>query len=109
MVVMSKYGMRFLNTVIKIRFDRSDHSSIPLAYGAFHLLQMTDKAQHVFSAAAVSTLHKALPAIEKLFLNWKRAAMKPHYNLFIPAISVAMDKLDKYYRLSAESDMHIMA
>src|SRR6266404_9211228 len=40
MVVMSKYGMRFLNTVIKIRFDRSDHSSIPLAYGAFHFLQM---------------------------------------------------------------------
>src|SRR6266404_3383875 len=40
MVVMSKYGMRFLNMVIKIRFDRSEHSSIPLAYGAFHFLQM---------------------------------------------------------------------
>src|SRR6266404_9423741 len=43
MVVMSKYGMRFLNTVIKIRFDRSDHSSIPLTYGAFHFLQMDHK------------------------------------------------------------------
>ena len=63
----------------------------------------------MFSAAAVSTLHEALPAIEKLFLTWERAATKPHYNLFIPAISAAMDKLDKYYRLSAESDMHIMA
>src|SRR6266404_9627129 len=40
MVVMSKYGMRFLNTVIKIRFDCSDHSSILLAYGTFHFLQM---------------------------------------------------------------------
>ncbi len=40
MVVMSKYGMRFLNTVIKIRFDCSEHSSILLTYGAFHFLQM---------------------------------------------------------------------
>ncbi len=40
MVVMSKYGMRLLNTVIKIRFDHSKHSSIPLTYSGSHNLQM---------------------------------------------------------------------
>src|SRR6266404_360618 len=40
MVVMSKYGMQFLNTVIKIRFDRSECSSILLAYGTSYYLQM---------------------------------------------------------------------
>ncbi len=34
---------------------------------------------------------------------------KPCYNLFVPAILVAMDKLNTYSRLSTESDTHIMA
>src|SRR6266404_6262868 len=41
MVVMSKYGMRFLNMVIKIRFDCSECSSILLTYGTSHILQMS--------------------------------------------------------------------
>src|SRR6266404_8727199 len=43
MVVMSKYGMRFLNMVIKIGFDHSECSSVPLAYGTSHILQRLDR------------------------------------------------------------------
>jgi hypothetical protein len=50
-----------------------------------------------------------LPTIEKLYLTWERASAKLRYNIFVPAITAAMDKLNKYYRLSAESDAHIMA
>ncbi len=71
--------------------------------------QHVDKAQHSFSAVSVPTLHEALPALKKLYLTWERASAKPRYSPFTPAISAAMDKLNKYYRLSAESDTHIMA
>ena len=53
MVVMSKYGMRFLNMVIKIRFDRSECSSILLTYGTAHNLQMC-RQRHRFGGARIS-------------------------------------------------------
>src|SRR6266404_1794360 len=71
--------------------------------------QHADKAQHSFSAASVPTLHEVLPALKKLYLTWERASTKPRYSPFAPAISAAMDKLNKYYRLTAKSDAHIMA
>ncbi|KAF8147659.1 hypothetical protein B0H34DRAFT_803273 [Crassisporium funariophilum] len=41
-----------------------------------NLLQFADAAQHAFSAASRPTLHNALPAIEKLYAEWKKALSK---------------------------------
>jgi hypothetical protein len=42
-------------------------------------------------------------------MSWEKAAAKPRYEIFKPALTAGMDKLDMYYQRSAESDAHIMA
>ena len=54
-------------------------------------------------------LQHALPALEKLHTSWEKAAAKTRYEAFVPALTAGMEKLDKYYQRSAESDAHIMA
>lgn len=71
--------------------------------------QHADDAQQAFSAALVPTLQHALPALEKLYASWEKAAAKPRYRSFIPSLKAGMAKLDTYYQRSAESDAHIMA
>ena len=71
--------------------------------------QHADNAQQVFSAGSVPTLQNALPALEKLHLSWEKAAAKPRYSNFIPALNAGMDKITTYYERSADSDAHIMA
>ena len=63
----------------------------------------------MFSAGSVPTLQNALPALEKLHLSWEKAAAKPRYSNFIPALNAGMDKITTYYERSADSDAHIMA
>jgi hypothetical protein len=59
--------------------------------------------------ATTPMLHHALPALEKLYASWEKAASKERYQHFIPALTAGMAKLDSYYQRSAESDAHIMA
>jgi hypothetical protein len=54
-------------------------------------------------------LHHALPALEKMYKCWEKSAEKPHYQVFVPALTAGMKKLDEYYQCSAKSDAHIMA
>jgi hypothetical protein len=63
----------------------------------------------VFSAATVPMLQLALPALEKLYASWEKAASKDRYKLFVPALAAVMAKLDTYYQQSAELEAHIMA
>lgn len=58
---------------------------------------------------SIPTLQHALPALEKLFLSWEKAAAKARYASFVPALKAGMAKLCTYYERSAESDAHIMA
>lgn len=71
--------------------------------------QHADSAQQAFSAASVPTLQLALPAIERLYTSWEKAAAKARYESFGPALSAGMAKLNTYYERSAASDAHIMA
>lgn len=54
-------------------------------------------------------LQNALPALEKLHAAWDKAAIKPRYAPFVPALDAGMEKLDEYYQHTADSDAHIMA
>ena len=54
-------------------------------------------------------LQHALPALEKLYASWEKAASKSRYKSFTPALTAGMEKLDGYYQCSAELDAHIMA
>jgi hypothetical protein len=44
-----------------------------------------------------------------MHVSWEKAAAKPLYKSFVPALSAGMAKLDEYYQWSAESDVHILA
>jgi hypothetical protein len=59
--------------------------------------------------ASIPTLQHALPALEKLYASWEKAASKPRYKSFALALTAGMEKLNSYYKRSAESDAHIMA
>jgi hypothetical protein len=54
-------------------------------------------------------LQNALPALEKLHTAWDKAAIKPCYAPFVPALDAGMEKLDEYYQHTAAFDAHIMA
>ena len=60
-------------------------------------------------AASIPTLQNTPPTLEKLYASWEKAASKSRYKSFIPALSAGMEKLDSYYKQSAESEAHIMA
>ena len=80
-----------------------------LGTAAQSLQQHADDAQQAFSAATIPTLQHALPALEKLYTSWDKAATKIRYRTFVPALTAGMAKLNTYYQRSAESDAHIMA
>jgi hypothetical protein len=46
--------------------------------------------QHTFSADLKSTLHFAIPALEKLHAEWTVKSMKPKYSVFHDAIDKAL-------------------
>ena len=71
--------------------------------------QHADQAQQAFLVATIPTLQHALPALEKLYASWEKAASKECYQHFVPALTAGMAKLDSYYQRSAKSDTHIIA
>src|SRR6202020_3522825 len=89
--------------------DLSTYHTDTWCCGTTNWQQHTDDAQQAFSAATIPTLQHALPALEKLYASWDKAAAKPRYNAFVPALTAGMAKLNTYYQRSAESDAHIMA
>ena len=72
-------------------------------------IQHANDSQQAFSSLSDPSLQNALPALERLHVVWKKASNKSHYTLFVPALKAGMQKLDQYYKHSAESNAHIMA
>jgi hypothetical protein len=72
-------------------------------------LQHADDAQQAFSSGSRPSLHNALPAIETMYSAWQSASTKPRYTPFVPALEAGMEKLNEYYKRTAESDAHIIA
>jgi hypothetical protein len=73
------------------------------------LSQHADDAQQAFSSGSRPSLHNALPAIETLYAAWQSASTKPRYAPFMLALEAAMEKLNEYYKRTAESDAHIIS
>ena len=72
------------------------------------LLQHADNAQHAFSTTSRPTLHDTLPVLEKLYADWEKALKKPHYKLFVPALTAGLAKLESHQHTGI-SDAHLMA
>ncbi|KAK7017665.1 ribonuclease H-like domain-containing protein [Favolaschia claudopus] len=74
-----------------------------------NLLACAEEAQHAFSSDMRSTLHLAIPALEKLHAQWKLASENAQYTDFWPALEAAMEKVDEYYQKTADSDAYLLA
>lgn len=55
------------------------------------------------------TLFNAIPAIEVLHNSWFSQADRIKYAPFKVALHAVMNKLNKYYKKTADSDAHILA
>ena len=76
--------------------DLSIHHTDPWRCGTTNWHQHADDAQQAFSAATILTLQHVLPVLEKLYASWDKAATKPRYNAFVPALTAGMAKLNMY-------------
>ena len=72
-------------------------------------MKHADDAQQAFSSGSRPSLHYAIPAIETMYTASQNASLKPRYAPFVPALEAAMEKLNEYYKRTAESDAHIIA
>ncbi|KLO04286.1 cytochrome P450 [Schizopora paradoxa] len=68
------------------------------------LLEFADDAQHAFSSDNQPTLHKALPVLEELHKEWESRIDNPAYHEFEDALRAGCEKVDEYYRKTADSD-----
>ncbi|KAL1939290.1 hypothetical protein VTO73DRAFT_10093 [Trametes versicolor] len=73
------------------------------------LLGHADKAQQAFSAKDGPTLHHGLPALEALHKSWTARLDKPKYAEFCTAICAGLDKVEEYYKKTADSDVYTFA
>ena len=75
----------------------------------FRFIQHANDAQQAFSSSSTPSLQNALPALERMHVVWEKASNRPRYLSFVTALEAGMQKLDQYYKHSAESDAHIMS
>lgn len=57
----------------------------------------------------MSTLHRAIPALEALHKAWSSRAERVKYKRFAPALEAGCAKIDEYYEKTTESPAYIMA
>ncbi|KAJ7731335.1 hypothetical protein DFH07DRAFT_992045 [Mycena maculata] len=74
-----------------------------------NLLTCAKEAQHAFSSDLRSTLHLAIPALEKLHAQWKLASKDAKYEAYWPALAAAMAKVDEYYQKTSNLDAYPLA
>ncbi|KAJ6589546.1 ribonuclease H-like domain-containing protein, partial [Mycena capillaripes] len=66
-------------------------------------------AQHAFSADLRSTLHLAIPALEKLHAEWTAKSTNEKYLVFHDALKEALLKVDEYYQKTSSSNSYMFA
>ncbi|KAJ7715225.1 hypothetical protein DFH07DRAFT_785644, partial [Mycena maculata] len=74
-----------------------------------NVLQSAQDAQHQFSSDLRSTLHLAIPALEKLHAEWTSKGSKEKYFPFHEAIEAALSKVDEYYKKTGNSNSYVLA
>lgn len=60
-------------------------------------IQDARNVQHKFAAETIPTLYNVLPAVEELLTAWGSKIYDPCYTIFVNALEVGIDKLQKYY------------
>ncbi|KAJ6550367.1 ribonuclease H-like domain-containing protein, partial [Mycena sp. CBHHK59/15] len=66
-------------------------------------------AQHQFSSDLQSTLHLAIPALEKLHAESTSKGSKEKYFPFHEAIEAVLSKVDEYYQKTGNSNSYVLA
>ncbi|KAF8144961.1 ribonuclease H-like domain-containing protein, partial [Mycena galopus ATCC 62051] len=74
-----------------------------------NVLQSAQDAQHQFSSDLRSTLHLAIPALEKLHAEWTSKGSREKYLPFHEAIEAALMKVDEYYQKTGNSNSYVLA
>ncbi|KAF7346742.1 putative AC transposase [Mycena sanguinolenta] len=74
-----------------------------------NVLQSAQDAQHQFSSDLRSTLHLAIPALEKLHAEWTSKGSKEKYSPFHEAIEAALLKVNEYYQKTSNSNSYVLA
>ncbi|KAJ7233361.1 hypothetical protein C8J57DRAFT_1532482 [Mycena rebaudengoi] len=67
------------------------------------------KAYNQISSDLRSTLHLAIPALEKLHAEWTSKGPKEKYFPFHEAIEAALSKVEEYYQKTGNSNSYILA
>ncbi|KAJ7156688.1 hypothetical protein C8R46DRAFT_1294370 [Mycena filopes] len=74
-----------------------------------NVLQSAQNAQHAFSADLRSTLHLAIPALEKLHAEWTVKSNQAKYSVFHDALEQALLKVDEHYQKTSNSNSYMFA
>lgn len=74
-----------------------------------NLSKHADKHQQAFSSDKGPSLHRALPALEKLHKAWSTRASTDKYSDFQDALNAGAAKINDYYTKTAESDAYTFA
>ncbi|KAJ7627444.1 ribonuclease H-like domain-containing protein [Roridomyces roridus] len=74
-----------------------------------HVLQAAQSSQQQFSSDLRSTLHLAIPALEKLHSKWTSKLSDDKYLPFKDAIEAALAKVDEYYQKTDNTHSYALA
>ncbi|TDL22400.1 hypothetical protein BD410DRAFT_259567 [Rickenella mellea] len=73
------------------------------------ILACASRSQQAFSSDTHPTLAKAIPAIEGLHRSWEKRSTDDRYAPFHHALLAGMDKINKYYERTEDSDAYIFS
>ncbi|KAJ6527371.1 hypothetical protein B0H19DRAFT_1083923 [Mycena capillaripes] len=74
-----------------------------------NVLQSAQDAQHAFSADLRSTLHLAIPALDKLHAEWTAKSTNEKYSVFHDALTEVLLKVDEYYHKTSSTNSYMLA
>lgn len=72
-------------------------------------LKVSHDCQQQFSAEYYPTLWRVLPVFEDFMASWQAMLNDPEFLPLHPAISAAMETLEKYYNKTGDSPAHIIS
>ncbi len=72
-------------------------------------IQCTSRSQQAFSSDMHPTLAKAIPAMEGLHKSWEKQSTDDRYAPFHHVLLAGMDKINKYYERTEDSDAYIFS
>ncbi|ESK81374.1 hat family dimerization domain-containing protein [Moniliophthora roreri MCA 2997] len=90
---------------MKVRWS----STFIMTHRAWERHELADDSQHEFSADKYPTLHRGIPALETLHAAWSSRCDNEKYARFRNALTAGIEVIEKYYNLTSNSGVHILA